>query len=192
MNIDFSTLNFSTEAKAVTELWASLPRKTGFFCPEKSSFSPVSLGKHLKSIFMFERSDADTLLVRVAGSEIREHLGHELTGKNLFETLPTEYAYSYREYYNSLQALPCAGVVKRPAAKSGGGRQLLKTLHLPLLDVDGIARYFVGALKVERLPLHFEEIKNGIMAPRMDLEMLHIDLGAGLPGMQEQAEPSCA
>ncbi len=191
MNIDLSALSFSTEAKALANLWASLPRKKGYFCPEKSSFSPVSLRQHLTAIFMFERQDEDTLLVRVAGSGLREHLGQEITGKNLFDLLPTEYAYSYREYYNSLQELPCAGLVKRPAAKSGGGRQLLKTLHLPLLDVDGIARFFVGALQVERLPLHFEEIRNGIMAPRMNLEMQHIDLGAGLPG-EMVAEPSCA
>ena len=190
MNIDLSALNFSEEANALAALWASLPRKSGQIIPEKSAFSPVSLRHHLKSIFMFERQDEDTLLVRVAGSSIRENLGQEITGQNLFEYLPTEYKYSYRDYYNNLQAFKCGGIVERPAAKSGGGRQLLKSLHLPLLDMDGIARYFVGALKVERLPMHFEEIKNGIMAPRKALEMCHIDLGAGTPG--DKAEPSCA
>lgn len=190
MNIDLKALNFSEEAKALANLWASLPRKNGQVIPEKSTFSPVSLRQHLKSIFMFERQDESTLLVRVAGSNIRENLGQEITGRNLFEFLPTEYKYSYQDYYNNLQAFPCAGIVERPAAKSGGGRQLLKSLHLPLLDVDGIARFFVGALKVERLPMHFDEIKNGIMAPRKALEMLHIDLGAGIPS--GEVEPSSA
>lgn len=190
MHIDLSALNFSDEAKALANLWLNLPRKKGHFCPHKSSFSPVSLRQHLKSIFLFERQDEDTLMVRVAGSNIREHLGQELTGKNLFDILPTEYAYSYREYYNKLQSYPCAGLVKRPAAKSGGGRQLLKSLHLPLLDGDGIARFFVGALQVERLPIHFDEIRgDGIMAPRKALEMSHVNLGAGAPE-RDSAEPS--
>lgn len=191
MKIDLSAINFSEEAEALTKLWSNIPRKTGYFCPEKSNFSPVSLRKHLKSIFMFERQDEDTLLVRVAGSSIREHLGHELTGKNLFEQLPSEYAYSYREYFSGLQSYPCAGIAERPAAKHGGGRQLLKTFHLPLLDTEGVARFFIGALKVERLPLHFDEVRDGIMAPRRPLIMQHIDLGAGIPGM-EIAEPNCA
>lgn len=193
MNIDLSALEYSEEAKALAGLWASLPRKTGYYCPDKTSFSPVSLRQHLKAIFMFERADEDTMLVRVAGSSIREHLGQELTGKNLFDILPSEYVYSFRDYYNKLRDFPCGGVVNRTAAKSDGGRQLLKTYHLPLLDSDSIPRFFVGALKVERLPMYFDEVKNGIMAPRKSLEMFHIDLGAGTPnGNSGKVEPSCA
>jgi len=190
-HIDLSALNFSEEASALLDLWGSLPRQKGYYCPEKSSFSPVSLGKNLKFIFMLEREDHETLLVRVSGSDIRENLGQEITGKNLFDLLPTEYLFSFKEYYTSLQHYPCAGKVIRPVARPTGGRQLLRTLHLPLLDHNGHARFFVGVMNVERLPMPFDELNNGVLAPRPALEMIHVDLGAGLPGLRA-VEPNCA
>lgn len=192
MKIDLSPLHFSESATALTKLWSGLPRKTGLFCPEKSSFSPVSLRQHLKSVFILERHGENCLRVRVAGSGIREHLGREITGLNLFDLLPTEHLYSYQAYYNNLRHYPCAGHVKRPATMTGGGRHLIQTMHLPLLDKEGEVSFFIGCVHVERMPMRHEEIKHGILKERRDLNIAYLDLGAGIPGQAAMAEPKSA
>ena len=171
----------SEEATALKDLWYGLPKKTGTHCPQKSDFSPVGLRQHLKSIFMLERETEDTMRIRVAGTQIRDYYGREVTGENHFDLAPPELDFIYKKYYGNLSNKPCIGIFERPIRRPSGGEDRVKIIHFPLLDSEGKANIFIGVLVTERLPLNIDTIHKAATPSAQDVTIRYVNIGAGLP-----------
>jgi hypothetical protein len=185
MSKEYHSLRFCEAAAAVTDLWLSLPRRENQVCPDKTNFSPATLRKHLSSVVLYERTVEGEIKVRVAGTSIREFLGQEITGANLLDIFPPEFARAYHAYYENLTEHPCAGVVERPVRGAGGVAYLVKTLQLPLLNSKGEAKFFLGTSKSYPLPKHFTDYRSAAMTASRNLDITYVDIGAGSPDHTE-------
>lgn len=188
MRKELHSLKFCEAAAAVTDLWLSLPRRDGALCPEKKDFSPVKLGKYLSSVVLYERMDSSRVIVRVAGTNIREFLGSEITGQNLIDIFPPEFVRAYITYYDNLAAHPCAGMVERPMRATGGAAYLIKSIQLPLADEKGDVRYFLGISQSSNLPKQFTDFRSAAMTASRNLEIQYHDIGAGTPDNGETSQ----
>lgn len=188
MSKELNNLRYCDTAAAVTDLWLSLPRRDGSLCPEKKDFSPVKLGKYLSSVVLYERMDSNRIIVRVAGTQIREFLGSEITGQNLIDIFPPEFVPAYITYYDNLRAYPCAGIVERPIRVMGGAAYLVKTLQLPLMDENGEIKYFFGTSQFSPLPKQFTDIRSAAMTASRNLKIQYHDIGAGTPDDGETSQ----
>jgi len=185
MSRELQQLKFCEAAAAVTDLWLSLPKENGAVCPAKKDFSPVSLRKHLSSVVLYERMQDNNVIVRVAGTNIREMVGQEITGQNLFDILPPEFLSAYQTFYQNMTSQPCAGVVERPIRGPGGSAFLVKTLQLPLTDTTGNIRYFLGVSISSSLPKHYTDIRSVAMTASRNLDINYYDIGTGTPETSE-------
>ena len=191
MNFAVSEIDFSTDANALRDLWMSLPKATGNYCPKKTDFSPVALRQHLKSIFMYERESEDVMRIRVAGTRIRDYLGMETTGANQLELAPPELRPQFKEFYDNLSRFPCIGIFERISVRKEGTEERIKTIHFPLLDNDGSATVFVGAFLSEHVPLEIDFLTGEIKNSAKEAKLTYINIGAGTPA-DEALQPKTA
>ena len=181
MSNQLEALKFCDEATALTNLWLSLPRRNGAICPTKADFSPMKLRKHLKSVVLYERLKNGEILARVAGTNIEQFLGIDITGHNILEIFPPEFTRAYHRYYLNLAEFPCAGIVERPVRGSRGAAYMVRTLQLPMLNTSGEAVHFVGIAKSYPLPKHFTDYRGAAMTASRNLDICYVDIGAGCP-----------
>lgn len=181
MNTHLNNLKFCDEAARLTDLWLSLPRGKGTFCPSKADFSPMSMRKYLSSVILYERIAGGEIIVRVAGTNLENFLGRDITGHNIFDIFPPEFTRAYHRYYLNLSEYPCAGIVERPIHGAGGIAYFLKTLQLPMLNSAGEVTHFVGVGKTYPLPKHFTDYRGAAMTASRNLNISYADIGAGVP-----------
>jgi hypothetical protein len=182
MTNQLSTLKFCDEAERLVELWRAMPRDIDTLCPDKAHFSPMDMRQHLCSVMLYEKHSNDKIIVRVAGTRMETYLGHDLTGKNIFDVFPPEHMRAYDTYFKELVRNPCAGMVERPIRGSGGHAQLIKSLHLPMTDKTGEIRYLIGVVKSFALPKHFTDYRSAAMTASRNITIRYYDIGGGTPG----------
>jgi len=181
MSLYLHSLRFCDAAKALTDLWFSLPRKRGFVCPTKADFNPMKMRQHLKSVALYEIQKNGSIITRVAGTKIEAFLGKEITGKNLLDVLPPEFVRTYQNHFYNLAKFPCAGLLDRPQIGIEGSFHLIKSLQLPLLNNLGKITHFVGIAEPYPLPKHFTDYRAAAMAASRNININYVDIGAGVP-----------
>jgi len=154
------SIKFCEEASTLIDTWKALPKKTNCSFPHKESFSPTSLGKFLRSVFLFEYLESGEIVARVAGTSIREFLEQEITGLNLLDICPPEFKESMASHFTKMMETSCTGYLERPYKTPSGLVQLVRSIQLPLLNKDDKPTFFVGVAKSYLLPEHMADLKN--------------------------------
>ncbi len=145
MHDHYNELRLYPSASTLVDYWLKL-RQPGHPCPHKRDFSPMHLGKALPDVFLTEWIDPDNILIRVAGSNTSEITRADVTGRNLLDVVPSEHRDIIFDFYNKMRTDHCAVVTTYEPPRVLTPK-IAKTLHLPLFDDDGIARFTVGVTK---------------------------------------------
>ncbi len=157
-------------------------RGPGRLMPKRSAVELEDVKGLLGRVILFELGGGDEILVRVAGSQLREHGNFEATGRNLRDLTPSEQWPVRRWRMNATATLPCgARMVSIDTRTSSGEEVAFETVTLPI-EPD--------APEKPRLLMSNVAVLGGIYAPpaedRPQLawlpeEFRFLDLGAGIP-----------
>lgn len=75
--------------------------------PKRSSIELGDIKALLGHIVLFELIGEDEVLIKVAGSQLREHTGFEMTGKNFRDLTPIAHSPVRRWRMNQMALVPC-------------------------------------------------------------------------------------
>lgn len=175
------SISFCNEASALVDVWEKLPKAPNMYYPAKTSFSPSSLGKYLRSVFLLEYINDSDIRARVAGTSLREFLGVEITGQNVLDLYPNEFLDNMKSFYSALRTKPCAGYVERPYKMGNENVRIMKSLILPMANTSGDAVYYVGVAKPYHLPDGGAHLKAMNWVSERDMTIRYSDVGGGVP-----------
>ena len=126
----------AADVQDFAKYWRSLPCEGGAV-PYRSSFDPSKIMPLLPRIAIYDVKSPDEIVYRLAGTEIVERFGHEVTGKNFLDFWEGEKRKETSRVMNELVARPC-GLFSELAGISESGRIAKSTsVGFPLLDKDG-------------------------------------------------------
>ncbi|HUJ96644.1 MAG TPA: PAS domain-containing protein [Stellaceae bacterium] len=161
-------------------------RAPGRLLPKRSAVELEDVKGLLGRVILFELISGDEILVKVAGSQIREHSNFEATGRNLRDVTPREQWPVRRWRMNAAATLPCgAWMVSIDTRTNSGEAVTFETVTLPI-EADGPEK--------PRLLMSNVAVLGGIYEPpakdRPQLawlpdEFRFLDLGAGVPNRIE-------
>jgi hypothetical protein len=161
-------------------------RAPGRLLPKRSAVELEDVKGLLGRVILFELISGDEILVKVAGSQLREHGNFEATGRNLREVTPSEQWPVRRWRMNAAATLPCgARMVSIDTRTSSGDAVAFETVTLPI-EADGPEK--------PRLLMSNVAVLGGIYEPPakdrphfawLPEEFRFLDLGAGVPNRIE-------
>jgi hypothetical protein len=161
-------------------------RAPGRLLPKRSAVELEDVKGLLGRVILFELISGDEILVKVAGSQLREHSNFEATGRNLRDVTPSEQWPVRRWRMNAAATLPCgARMVSIDTRTSSGDAVSFEIVTLPI-EADGPEK--------PRLLMSNVAVLGGIYEPpakdRPQLawlpeEFRFLDLGAGVPNRIE-------
>jgi hypothetical protein len=104
--------------------------------PRRADLDLRAIRHLLPTVMLFEVPTPDMMLVRVAGTGLREHFGFELTGRNYIELAPPEQRATRRHRTWASIRTPCGSRLVREHKLTGGRVTLAEVVSLPF-DGDG-------------------------------------------------------
>ena len=157
-------------------------RGHGRLLPKRSDIDLDNIKHLLGRVILLELRGEDDILVRVAGSQLREHGGFEATGKNMRDLTPPNQWPIRRWRISMVAAQPCgARQVNLDNWTSTGQANIFETVTLPI-EADDPAK--------PRLVLSNVAFQGGIsqlptigrpQVALMPSEFRFLNLGAGIP-----------
>jgi hypothetical protein len=150
--------------------------------PRRADVDLGSIRRLLGSVILFELRTPDTVMVKVAGTQLREHYGFELTGTNYVELAPQ--AQRPTRQYRMWQSVsrPCGSRLVREHRVQTGRVTLAEVVSVPL-DGDRPAAPRMLLAHVRPYTVRYE---SGQPADESTFviagEFTFLDIGAGVPG----------
>jgi len=163
---------------------ATPPAGGGVAIPTRRQFNPTGISALLPYIFILEFVDAETIILRLAGTAIDDALGRSIAGKNIVDLYKGEERAFFLDIQNRMIAQPCGAVLKRQIILADGVKLKATSKNLPLKGEDGVVRYNVGL--VSSLMTEAETFDHD-RRPEVSriTDFYYIDVGAGVPEMPE-------
>ena len=175
MNSPLDSMRFCTSAEALIDHWLDL-RSPDSLCPHKRDFSPMHIGKALPDVFLTEWRDEETVMVRVAGSRTPQVTEEDTTGKNILDVCLGEHRADFTEFYRKMRTGMFAGASVQPLPHLSSNL-VAKSVQLPLLDDDGVARFFVGIVKALPIGKDLEDFREKSELSGISLNVWFHELG---------------
>lgn len=107
-------------------------RGAGRLLPQRSDLELGDIKEMLGRVLLFELLGPDEILVKVAGSQLREHAAFEATGKNFADLTPPDQWPLRRWRMQQMAALPCGGLMITRGEGATGFGGTFETVTLPL------------------------------------------------------------
>jgi hypothetical protein len=148
--------------------------------PRRAALDLGSIRRLLGSVILFELLAEDIVIVKVAGTALREHYGYELTGKNYVELAPPARRATrcFRMWQSATR--PCGSRLIREHKVPSGRITHAEVVTLPLeADRDDAPRLLLT--HVAPFTVHYE---GGQAQPgTFDIaeDFVFLDIGAGVP-----------
>jgi len=175
-------LFISDAAKAILELWLSLPREEGELCPKRFELDLDALPPNIrKYCFLLSYLDEGVLSVVNAGTAISDFLGNKVDGQNVMAQFPADQLPLEYRYYGAVVSQPCAGKVVRRTKNTKGNHAHFNTIHLPLLDYQNKVLYLLGVVAITDREAPEEEDSENIYSASALMSQTVVDIGGGLP-----------
>ncbi|PHQ70142.1 MAG: hypothetical protein COB93_06290 [Sneathiella sp.] len=138
----FDQLDWITpEAEEFADYWRSLPRDGGV--PNRSAFDPTKIVRLLPGIAMYEVQSGEEVISRLAGTELVEFFGQEITGKNLLDLWPDEFRDEASRSVTMMVTQPCGIIVILAGRTRSGKIARSAAVGFPLLDHDDICNRLI-------------------------------------------------
>jgi hypothetical protein len=107
--------------------------RQGRLLPKRSAIELGDIKELLGRVILFELISPDEVLVKVAGSQLRDHIDFEATGRNLRDFTPTDQWPVRRWRINMLSTQPCgARMINVDTRTSSGQGVAFETVTLPV------------------------------------------------------------
>ena len=149
--LDVSDINVSSKTKKAFKVlfdhW--LDMREGDSIPRKSDINPMKIHSVLPEIAIMERIDQDAVVYRLAGTELAERSGFDVTGLNTLETFPVNARKAINEAYLKVAKKPCAAYHKVIMTFENDMQSELECFYLPLCNDDGEASYLITLMFAE-------------------------------------------
>ena len=149
--LDVSDINVSSKTKKAFKVlfdhWLNM--REGDSIPRKSDINPMKIHSVLPEIAIMERVDHDTVVYRLAGTELAERSGFDVTGINTLETFPANARKAINEAYLKVAKKPCAAYHKVIMSFENDMQSELECFYLPLCNDDGEASYLISLMFAE-------------------------------------------
>jgi hypothetical protein len=158
-------------------------RGAGRLLPKRSAVEVGDIRQLLGRVILFELISDDEILVKVAGSQLREHTSFEATGRNLRDLTPGEQWPVRRWRMKAAAAQPCgAWMVNRDTRTRSGEAVAFETLTLPVEpDEPGKPRLLMSNVAVLG-GVYEQPAEHRSQIALLPDEFRFLDLGAGVPG----------
>lgn len=149
--------------------------------PQRAGIDIADIKALLGRVILFELTGPDDIRVKVAGSQLRDHIDFEATGRSFAELTPPE-QWPLRRYRMMAMALrPCGGVMITHDRQTRGDGMTLETVTLPLApDAPAKPPLLISNVTVIGGVLEPPIEKRPQIVPLVD-EFRFVDLGAGVP-----------
>jgi hypothetical protein len=156
-------------------------RGEGRLLPPRSAMEIADIREMLETVLLFEINGPDDILIKVAGSRLRNYADFEATGRSLKDVTPPAIWPVRRYRMQAVASWPCAGIATTLDRKSIGAGVNVEGVTLPLeADEPGGSRLLITCLTA---------LSGAVDPPvpgRRPLTVLpdefaFIDIGAGCP-----------
>jgi hypothetical protein len=179
----FRGLEFqSRKSVEFVDYWDALP-KSGFI-PSRRDFDPCKQGPVLSSYVIHELVSPEVIRVRLAGTDIREQYGFEITGRNYLDFVDDWRRETASRSIFLICDHPC-GLRASLRSETRSGRIMSnESVGLPMRDNNGAATlvyYQSNLIDVEgyREPSEDEILNIDVV------NEVYFDLGAGIPSFNQ-------
>lgn len=167
------------EFKKLIDCWQSMPRPDDQ-APRKTSFNPAKVSSLMPFLFLIERVEKGDLVVRLKGNELNETMGCRTRDRCMFDAMMRRDWAFYDRFVSSCAKNICAGRLLRTVRLKDGLYKDVESLHVPLSDGEGNARFMLGVMTTgtNRTASTMESYKSPKAAI---LNYQYVDLGCGVP-----------
>lgn len=157
-------------------------RGPGRLTPSRSAVELADIKGLLGRVILFELISGDEILVKVAGSQLREHGNFEATGRNLRDLTPAEQWPVRRWRMNAAATLPCGALMITIDTRTSSGEQVaFETVTLPIEpDLPEKPRLLLSNVAVVG-GIYEPAAKDRPQLTWLPEEFRFLDLGAGIP-----------
>ncbi len=131
----------TAEAKEFADYWRGLPRENAV--PRRSSFDPTQIVAMLPGIAMYEVKSDQEVVSRLAGTELVEYFGQEITGTNMLELWASEVRGEASNNLVKMVEDPCGMIVKVIGHSHSGISVGSVAVGFPLLDESDVCNRLV-------------------------------------------------
>jgi len=157
-------------------------RGQGRLLPRRSDIDLNDIKHLLGRVILLELRGDDEILVRVAGSQLREHSHFEATGKNMRDLTPSDQWPVRRWRISMVAAQPCgARQVNLNSWTSTGQANIFETVTLPIEADDPAKPGLVLSNVALQGATSDPPAKDRPQVALMPSEFRFLDLGAGIP-----------
>lgn len=156
-------------------------RRTGRLMPTRAEIELADIKELLGRVMLFELIGPEEILVKVAGSQLRDHAAFEATGKNFAELTPPG-QWPLRQWrMEQMVVRPCGGIMITRGDGASGIGGTFETVTLPLApDAPGKPRLLMSYVAVVGGVYEPAAQDRPHTVPLVD-EFRFLDLGAGVP-----------
>jgi hypothetical protein len=147
----------SEKSIAFQRAWSAIPKQG--LIPDKTDFRPERLARFLPDIYLVELSDdpQNRLPIRLAGNNIRDHLGVDVKGMNYADFVPPErHAMAGATMPKMFGSPPLGRWIRKDIVHQDGYREMIEMTQLPLLDAQSGKRLVMGLIEGFGTELHGE------------------------------------
>ncbi len=159
--------------------------------PRRSDMNLRDIARSLDSVILFEFLGPNDVLLRVAGSRLRELSGLELTGRNYKDLTRPEDWPTRIERIAEMATRPCAGLMTVRYVMANGRRLVYETITLPVAPEaqDGAPQLLACNTLIDGY-FELSAVNRSPGIPAVD-DFSYVDIGAGRPDNQA-ARPTSA
>jgi hypothetical protein len=154
--------------------------------PKRSAVELGDIKGLLGRIILFEIISEDDIRIRVAGSQLRDHINFEATGRNVAEVTPPDQWPLRRWRLNEMATRPCGGtMINRETYTYNGDAVSFETVTLPV-EPEGSGKPRLLMSNVAVLGAIYEPPAQD--RPQMIFmpdQFRFLDLGASIPARSE-------
>lgn len=148
----------SALSHAFEAAWSAIP-KHGARIPDKADFRPERFARFLPDIYLVELSDdpQNRLPIRLAGNNIRDHLGVDVKGMNYADFVPPErHALAGATMPRMFADPPLGRWVRKDIIHRDGYREMIEMTQLPMFEAATGTRLVIGLIEGFGAELHGE------------------------------------
>ena len=162
-------------------------RRPGRLMPKRPAIELQDIKELLGRVILFELVSEDEVRIKVAGSQLRDHVNFEATGRNFADLTPPAQWPVRRWRLNEMAARPCGGVmINRETETHSGECVPFETMTLPVEPQGpGKPRLLSATWRCSAPSTSRRPRTDRRWSTRPD-EFRFLDLGAGIP---ERMEP---
>ncbi len=131
---EIATMVQTKAGRCLVDYWARLRGTSPL--PRRSDIDPAEIVPLLPYLYLVEMQSSGGILVRLAGTALRQLYGIEMTGHDMIDLAPPDHKATRLWRYQQAAQYPCGMYYVRRQNYASGAEDETETLFLPLAAAD--------------------------------------------------------